>query len=148
MTASEEPGEALDRRIGFMLLDAVDGGWLRIDFRCKVVSDAHDLALTVLLADGSSPAVPLPEAILEPVLQLREEMYREGRGTWFSARWTLEPPGRMNLTYNLDWDPLWEPDVPASSWRADLEAFPRDGDHMPEWLRMRLAEADEGDGTR
>lgn len=145
VTASEATERELTRRVGFMLLDAVDGDWLRIDLMCKVVSEAHDLALTVLLSDGTSPVVPLPEAILDPVLQLRQTMYRAGRGTWFSARWLLEPPGRMNLTYNLDWDPLWEPRLPASSWRADLDAFPRDDEHMPDWLRVKLAEPDEGD---
>ncbi|WP_134715650.1 hypothetical protein [Saccharomonospora xinjiangensis] len=144
MAADDELTWELGRKVGFMLLDAVEGDWVRIDLRCKVLSDVHDLALTVLMSDGSSPAVPLPEGIVEPVLRFREAFYEEGKGTWFSARWLLEPPGRLNLIHNVEWDPLWEPDVPASSWRADLERFPRDEEHMPEWLRAKLAEGPEG----
>ncbi|WP_040922784.1 hypothetical protein [Saccharomonospora xinjiangensis] len=144
MTANDELRSELARQVGRMLLDAVEGEWVRIDLRCKVLSDVHDLALTVLMSDGSSPAVAVPEGIVEPVLRIRELVYREGEGTWFSARWILDPPGRMNVNYNLEWDPLWEPDVPASSWRADLERFPRDEEHMPEWLRAKLAEVPEG----
>ncbi|MEY7974319.1 hypothetical protein AB8O38_20205, partial [Saccharomonospora xinjiangensis] len=67
-----------------------------------------------------------------------------GMATGFSGGGRLPPPSRLNLIHNVEWDPLWEPDVPASSWRADLERFPRDEEHMPEWLRAKLAEGPEG----
>lgn len=139
--------EELERRreltdtAGLALVDAAPAGWRRIDLRCLATVDVHDFSLTVLLADGSNPAMDLPEETVRSVLLLREHMYRPGRGTWFSVRFMIDPPTKLTTSYNLDWDPGWEPAIAPVSWAHDLEKYPRDDVHVPDWLRAKLDEA-------
>jgi hypothetical protein len=53
----------------------------------------------------------------------------------------MNPPGRVDISYNLDHDPKWFPPIPAAYWARDLAAFPRDDDFIPDWLREKLDEA-------
>ncbi len=143
MSAETDRRGQLRDRIGLALLDVAPEGWRRIDLRCRAVVDVHDVTLTVLLEDGSQPDVVIPQNAVDDLLELRRVMYKPNEGTWFSVRILLDPPGRLNANYNFDWDPRWEPGIPPRSWAQDLREFPRDAEHIPGWLRDKLAEAAE-----
>ncbi|PXY19459.1 hypothetical protein [Prauserella muralis] len=145
MAADAEQRRALRDRAGLALIDAAPQGWLRIDFRCRAVVEVHDATLSVLLNDGSYPAVPVPQEAVDALLRLRSAMYEPGEGTWFSARYLIDPPGRLHANYNLDFNPRWEPGIAPEGWVRDLEAFPRDAEHIPGWLRAELARARQGE---
>lgn len=127
--------------IGDALLGVLPDGWRRVDLMVRMNVAVQDLELTVYLADASTPEVVPPDGLGPPFAALRQLLYEPGRGTWFAARVSLNPPGRIDITYNLDHDPKWSPPIPDSYWVRDLEAFPRDEGHLPYWLREKIDRA-------
>ena len=68
-------------------------------------------------------------------------MYKQGRGTWFSMHYTITPPTRYDVTFNYDDPPdFLIPPVPHD-YLDDLEYFPRDPEHIPDWLQQKIDEA-------
>ena len=141
--ASESDGaeEELMQRIGAMLLEVEPEGWRRIDLLVKLNVKVHDTELAVYLENGKTAEVVPPEGITKLFAELRQLHHKPGRGTWFSARLTVDAPGRMDFSYNMDHDPLWNPPIPAEFWARDLEVFPRDEAFIPAWLSTRIAAA-------
>ncbi|KFZ79700.1 hypothetical protein ED92_20180 [Amycolatopsis sp. MJM2582] len=140
--------QELTNAVGIALVDAAPEGWRRIDLMCLANIDVHDLSLTVLLADGSNPAVLIPDEVRQSLLRLREGMHEPDKGTWFSSRVIIDAPGTIYVKYNYDWDPLWNPSIATEGWARDLEAFPRDEAHIPDWLNEKLAEAGAAEEDR
>ncbi len=70
-------------------------------------------------------------------------MYQEGKGTWFSLRCTINSQGGFTVDYNYDQDPQIVFPT-AQGFTNDLKYFPRDDEHIPEWLREKLREEAEG----
>ncbi|MCP2261551.1 hypothetical protein LX15_005277 [Streptoalloteichus tenebrarius] len=147
--AAQDPQEDEDRTdellqvIGGGLLAAAPAGWRRIDLRALMASTVHDLTLTVVMEDGTTPAFAPPPQVVSAATDLRQLMYQPGLGTWFSMRYTMDPPSQFHVSFNFEHDPLWDPPVPPAVFAQDLEAFPRDDEHVPGWLRARLAGARE-----
>lgn len=128
--------------IGNAVMDIVPERWRRVDLMVKMNVVVRDLALGVHLEDGSTADVEPPDGRVAAAFgELRRLLFRPGRGTWLAARLSMNPPGGMYISYNLDHDPKWFPPIPASYWVRDLEAFPRDGAFVPNWLREKLDEA-------
>lgn len=140
--------QELTNDVAVALADAAPDGWRRIDLMCLANVDVHDLSLTVLLNDGSNPAMLIPDEVRQLLLRLREAMYEPGTGTWFSSRVILDAPSKIYVKYNFDWDPLWNPSIAPEGWTRDLEAFPRTEEHIPEWLRAKLAGTETGEESR
>jgi len=138
---SDDREEQLMQRIGAMLLEVEPEGWRRIDLLVKLNAKVHDFELAVYLEDGKTAEVYPPEGLTKVFAELRQLTYRPGRGAWFSVRLSVDAPGRMNFSYNMDHDPLWAPPIPAEYWVRDLEVYPRDEAFIPTWLRARLDEA-------
>jgi hypothetical protein len=127
--------------VGNALVDAAPPGWRRIDLVGRVNVDVQDFVLTVLLADGSTVPVAVPERVVPAVRRMRDAFYVPGEGTWYSMRYMIDPPGRIQTLFNLDWDPHWAPPIDPAGWVRDLGAHPRDPERIQPWLRARLAEA-------
>jgi hypothetical protein len=145
VTADQDRHDVLMQRIGNLLLDVAPPDFRRIDLLVRMTVATHDTALTVYRQDRSTPEVLPPEGLNAAFVDLRRLLYRPGRGTWFSARCVVNAPSRIDITYNLDHDPLFFPPVPASDFARDLQAFPRQEAFIPDWLRRKLAESnDEG----
>ncbi|WP_344945382.1 hypothetical protein [Actinomadura miaoliensis] len=85
------------------------------------------MSLGVLMRDGSSPAVRAPLSMTSAARRLREVMYEQKYGTWFSFHYTLEPPLEHSAALNFDHDPGWNPDIDATAWEADS------GARLPAW---------------
>ncbi|MGW1677988.1 hypothetical protein [Saccharopolyspora sp. NPDC002376] len=65
-------------------------------------------------------------------------MYSEGRGTWFSMRFIIDPPHNFQVQYNYRNLPDWG-EAPAADFKLDLERYPRSEDDIPEWFREELS---------
>ncbi|MEU0535639.1 TNT domain-containing protein [Amycolatopsis tolypomycina] len=127
--------------VGTALVDVAPPGWRRIDLVSRVNVDVQDFVLTVLMADGRQATVPVPDRVVPAVRRMRDAYYVPGEGTWFSMRYMINPPGRIQTVFNLDWDPHWSPSIDPAGWVRDLDAYPRDPENIQPWLRARLAEA-------
>jgi hypothetical protein len=119
-------------------------GWRRIDLKVLMVAPGHDITVTVIMEDGTTNTVEPSEVIGQIAAELRARMYRAGEGTWFGMRYTLDPPSDFHVSYNFDFDPLWEPPIRPDVFAEDVAAFPRDEQHIPGWLREKLVETAAG----
>lgn len=140
----EQRCEELTQTMGRTLAQLAPEGWRRIDLKVLMTVGITDVALTVVLRNGGSPEVQPTREVGAIAAELRSRMYRPGRGTWFGMRFMMDPPGAYWVSYNTDFDPLWEPPIPAEAYAQDLAAFPRDQQHIPQWLHARLREAPAG----
>ncbi|MFI0371307.1 TNT domain-containing protein [Actinomadura sp. 1N219] len=113
-------------------------GWRRIDLHCIATVAVNDVALTVLTGEGKTvTAETVPQELTGLLMDLRRAHYLSEQGTWFSMVAIIEPESARPL-YNYDFDPLWDPPIPADYWRRDQIVLPRDGANAPGWLRDRL----------
>ncbi|RZU64136.1 hypothetical protein EV379_0430 [Microterricola gilva] len=71
---------------------------------------------------------------------LRAAHYKPQLGTWFSAHITVGADGSATAECNYDAEPEWEVPIDPIAYVTDLEAFPRDEAHQPEWLKQKLVE--------
>ncbi|WP_410660875.1 hypothetical protein [Amycolatopsis sp. lyj-112] len=116
-------------------------GWRRIVLRVWASVVVQQVELTVVLADGSSPATQPPE-VTDLISELRMAMYLPARGTWLSAWFELRAGEPPEAGFNLDQDPAWFPELPPIAFARDLDVFPRSDEHIPVWLRQTLADAE------
>ncbi|MFD4635949.1 hypothetical protein ACFWN2_01470 [Lentzea sp. NPDC058436] len=110
-------------------------GWNRVtlDVWANVLS--YELASSAQDAQGRFAGEVRLAELTDQLQELREEMYEEDRGTWFSARFVLRRGGEPEVTFNFDEDPRWSPELHPMMFVRDLEAFPRADEHVPDWLR-------------
>lgn len=90
--------------------------------------------------EGSFNAPRLNSQVSDAVTALRAAAYREGAGTWFSARIAVTADGAASAEYNYDDEPHWDAPVDSVAYVTDFKHFPRDEAHQPDWLRAKLAE--------
>ncbi|MGW1677991.1 hypothetical protein [Saccharopolyspora sp. NPDC002376] len=83
-----------------------------------------------------------PNGVDSAFTQLREMMYEQDRGTWFSAVLSISKPNSAEIEFNFDDDPEWWPSVPPTVFLADLNVFPRSDEYIRPWLRDELTEAE------
>ncbi|MFZ4842305.1 hypothetical protein [Mycetocola saprophilus] len=145
------PGEAEDafaatrKILGALMSD----GDTRIEFLTSVLRGGSQSRVRAFNRSGKyqiqetqewfhspSPSYELSQA----VRKLRAACYREGAGTWFSAKITVTARGTANAEYNYDNEPNWDTPIDPAAYVEDQEFFPRDISAQPEWLRQRLAE--------
>ncbi|WP_280201112.1 hypothetical protein [Nocardia cyriacigeorgica] len=80
-----------------------------------------------------------PPAAAELFAQLRRTSARPGRGAWLSMDLTLRFPNQVETVFFRDDDAGWGSQTPGpESFREELELFPRDEQHLPEWFRKGL----------
>ncbi len=144
VTSGGESHEDLVQRLGIALLDLVpEEGWRRIDLVSSMTVPVQDLGLTVIMDDGSRPEIRPPHELNVVLAKLRTLTYRPGRGAWFSARVSMNPPGAIFYNYNYDHEPRLTPPMTAADYAEDLKVFPREPEHIPAWLREKLASGEE-----
>ncbi len=142
VTSGGESHEDLVQQLGIALLDLVpETGWRRIDLVSSMTVPVQDLGLTVIMTDGSRPEIRPPRELNVVLAKLRTLTYRPGRGAWFSARVSLNPPAAIFYNYNYDHEPRLTPPMSAADYAEDLKMFPREPEHIPGWLREKLASA-------
>ncbi|MEU8800291.1 TNT domain-containing protein [Spirillospora sp. NPDC048819] len=145
VTARDERIADIEGRVVEFARGTAPPGWRRIDLHCTATVAVNDVALTVLTGeDGIVTAESVPEELTGLLMDLRRAHYLSERGTWFSMVAIIEPESARSL-YNRHFDPLWDPPIPVDYWRRDQIVMPRDGVHVPGWLRDRLADRTPAD---
>lgn len=76
----------------------------------------------------------LPSAIIHYIRQLRENTADTTEGAFFLSRFSFDKSGTGNFGFNKVDKPMWAEQIPAEAWEKDLQAYPRDGAHTPDWL--------------
>jgi hypothetical protein len=117
----------------------------RLSVQATVLTSAW--TTSVVNEDGTQRSVSMQEAFADKLEQFRAACYEPGRGTWYSATITLRDGGEPDVQLYYDEKPEW----PLDSWPhpysyvRDLEFFPREEEHVPDWLReqVELAAAEE-----
>jgi hypothetical protein len=131
--------DTLVKQIGLALLRACPPEWAQVAVYFRAVGRYHEMTADLTVENDDEPrpwAVPPDLAGL--FAKLRAGMYREGRGTWFNARYQLDRPSSYNLEYDRD-EPHWNAPPPPPAFADELRIFPRDDENVPDWLARRVA---------
>lgn len=136
LNATEQ--DTLVKQIGLALLRAAPGDWRRVTTQYRAVGRYHELTGDILTEDGKVREWTATHDIASLFGRLRAGMYREGRGTWFNARYQLDHPSSYNLEYDRD-EPRWGLTPPPQAYTDELRMFPRAEENVPEWLMRRMS---------
>lgn len=136
LNATEQ--DTLVKQIGLSLLRAAPRDWRRITAQYRAVGRYHELTGEIVLADGGTQEWVATHDIATLFGRLRTGMYREGRGTWFNARYQLDHPSSYNLEYDRE-EPEWGLAPPPQAYADELRMFPRSEENVPDWLMRRMA---------
>ena len=129
--------DALVKQIGLALLRAVPADWEQVSAEYRAVGRHLELNAELVTADGESRPWRAPQDVAALFGRLRAGMYREGRGTWFNARYQLDKPTSYNLEYDRE-EPEWRTPPPPQAYTDEMRTFPRTEDNVPEWLQRKL----------
>jgi hypothetical protein len=133
---------ALHRRIGRALVAEAPSGWERLEMTCWQAARTGGSRKWATFPDGSTTWIRgVDMDFHDAVRELRRALYREGRGTWYTAEAVITRDGRIVFAFDVDGEPQWDAPVVPSTYVEDLKMFPRDLEHQPEWLREKVREA-------
>ncbi|MDI6519605.1 hypothetical protein QMA61_25800 [Streptomyces coelicoflavus] len=123
------------------LVSRAPEGWseLRYAYRSTVGFSNSDLEFT--MRDGSKEAGTAPVAVFDALDDLRHAMHELEKGTWFTALITADSSLRYRANFDYDSEPHFVPQINAASYLDDMRHFPRTEENTPDWLKRRLAEA-------
>ncbi len=136
------------------LIRAAPEGWTMLTVEWSQAGTQHSGRAHRVDADGWH-RIDMPDGVVAAFASLRAETAAPGRGAWFSARVVVEPGAEPRLEPNPDRRPFWnsptpsmldapdEPPVPDEGrWLTDLKRFPRDREHIPDWLAPDAVEGE------
>lgn len=110
---------------------------VRFSVQSTVLTDTS--TASAVKKDGTRRSYAVPEVFSTKLDEFRGACYEPGRGTWFSATITLQDGAEPDVRLNYDEKPEWPGAWPHPySYVRDLEFFPRDDEHMPDWLREQV----------
>jgi hypothetical protein len=129
--------DQLTRQVGRALLTVAGADWQQV--RAEYRSAGRHIEVDVLVKgpDGVERPVRPPQEVVDGLGQLRQGMYRPGRGTWLSALYVLDPPSAFSAEFEPDVEPHWRRMPPPIGFADELRFFPRGDEHIPDWLRQR-----------
>ena len=96
-----------------------------------------------ITSEGRANDADVSDDIFGLVADLRKACYRENSGTWFSARIDVADSGEVSASYNYNDEPKWDAPPDPVAYVNDIEVFPRDEAHQPEWLKKQLTAGNE-----
>ena len=115
-------------------------GWREVTATYLATAPYAELDATVIGPSGGQTQLdPLPEGLEGHFDTLRLQMYQPGKGAWLTARITVTADGRFSTDFDYDTEPEWSIPVSSDIYTADLAEFPREDQHIPDWLRNKLA---------
>ncbi|MEY9211662.1 hypothetical protein NI17_009335 [Thermobifida halotolerans] len=141
-----EEQEALLKEVGALLVGAAPDDWQEISLTYVSTVDRSTMRTEAKRGGGAEERFPASSSIFKKMNELRWGMYIPGRGTWFSAFYAVERPNRFRVEYDYDGEPAFNLPPVSASYALDLQYFPRDEEHIPDWLRQKLREAESGQG--
>ncbi|AHI01431.1 glycohydrolase toxin TNT-related protein [Kutzneria albida] len=129
--------DALVKQIGLALMKAAPQDWEQVRAEYRAAGRYFELSAEVTAQDGQVRAWTAPQETATLFARLRAGMYREGRGTWFNAKYQLDRPSSYNLDFDRE-EPQWQSPPPPPAYTDEVRFFPRTDDNVPEWLARRL----------
>ncbi|WAE75521.1 DUF600 family protein [Streptomonospora nanhaiensis] len=133
------------QKIGTTLFGAAPEGWTSIEARMSAVGHVGQCLVYVSPGSQNETRITTPGKISGHFMRLRKLMYHEGKGAWYTATFTLKNTGSFNVDYDYDDEPNFLPPEPGPrEYQLDHQHFPRDEENIPEWLRQKLREAEQG----
>lgn len=114
-----------------------------LQYSCRHLGRMSQATLLGIRNDGSEGWNGLPRTNYEfgkAVDELRASIYRSGQGTWFSAMISVSRQGGVSMKFDHDNEPDFGREVPAHLFVTDQENFPRDAEHIPDWLAAKHEE--------
>jgi hypothetical protein len=130
--------DALVKQIGLAMLRAAPEDWDQVIVDYRSVGRYAEADGEIVFASGEATEWQVPPEITAMFARLRAGMYRDGRGTWFNARYKLDHPSSYNLDYDRE-EPQWHRPPPPQAYADDLRTFPRSEENVPEWLARRAS---------
>ena len=129
--------------------------WMKLRYEISSLAPYSEHLIYITVPAGEVEREFPPRGISDLTDELREVMYRPGKGTWFSAVFTITAAGAVDAQFNFDDEPEWSRPTEPVFYVQDLERFPRDESAIPEWLAKQLvlgriqdAEFDKIEGPR
>lgn len=135
--------QELLKEIGGEILDFQPQKGERLVYEDMAVAGYGSSRLTAIHGDGTSERIGSPVSIIETCEKLRHGMYQEGKGTWFSMTYTITRPSSFTVEFNYDEQPKFQFAPDPELYVEDLKRFPRNPEHIPEWLQEKLREAEQ-----
>ncbi len=130
---SPEDQNAILGSVTTLLVHRLPGDWSQLFLDFRAVGTYVEAPVSVLNIFGQSVDWALPDEALPFFLELRAGMYREGQGTWSSARFHLAHPNAYSVEYNWTEEPRWTHRPSPEHFGEEPEMFPRD--EVPAWMR-------------
>lgn len=129
--------DQLTRQVGRALLTVAGVDWQQVRAEYRSAGRHIEVDVVVKGPDGAERQVRPPQEVVDGLGRLRQGMYRPGRGTWLSALYVLDPPSAYSAEFEPDVEPHWRRLPPPIGFADELRFFPREDEHLPEWLRQR-----------
>lgn len=121
-----------------MIIEGQAPGWREVVINYRQLGRTTDAEVGVLGESGTYQPWNPPVEVYKAFQRLRYGMYRDGEGTWVSARLTVVPPSRFDVVYNWSEKPAF-PSWPAQDqFAVEQERLPRGEAYMPTWFRESL----------
>ncbi|MEV4317476.1 TNT domain-containing protein [Actinocrispum sp. NPDC049592] len=132
--------DTLVKQIGLALLRACPPEWEQVTVQYRAVGRYHEMTAELTAENEEARPWTVAPDIAGLFGRLRAGMYRDGRGTWFNARYQLDRPSSYNLEYDRE-EPRWNTPPPPPAYADELRMFQRDEENVPEWLSRRVSAA-------
>jgi hypothetical protein len=125
-----------------LLVEDVPDGWQGLDFS---LATAGSVSTADLIARGDGGAavqvIDFSPMLFMRLMELRTLTAQPGRGAWFTCRITVHQDRSLDIDYDYDSRPEIDPAPAPESYVEDLGIYPRDGEHIPDWLSRELEAA-------
>lgn len=141
MTIAPDEQNAILQKIGILILDEVGDDWEEISVKYSALSTTSTTRTIIRGADGETRKGDIPVEASSLFNELRTGMHEDGKGTWYTAEYTITKPGRFSVDFDYDSEPEFAFEVDPRTYYEDVEYFPRSFENLPEWLREKLPEA-------
>ncbi|MGW9630834.1 hypothetical protein ACWGST_09025 [Agromyces sp. NPDC055520] len=123
------------------LVAGVTGPWDRLRFRALILAPTTEYFLYRERGEESVKVFSGSEA-KSLARQLRSAMYQPGKGTWYTMELVVTNDLAVTTRFDYDGEPAFTaPGVDPIAFATDLEKFPRDEAHRPDWLQRHLEAA-------
>ena len=138
MTAPQTDSDDLYQRIANSALANLPEKWQTAQITIYMLSSLSHLEAEYTNDTQAAPGrfVPSFDAV-RAFEGLRELTAQPGKGAWYSAVFTMDRAGTFNVEFDYDTKPSFPYKIDDEDYREDLEAFPRDPEHIPDWMPVR-----------
>lgn len=148
-------GELVDEIARMVAQSASLGGeWESATLRIRRLAPYGETQMVVLRPSGKGTdedRSALPDrSVGRLVKELRDVMYWPGVGTWLSMELTVARTGgkgKVDVRFDYDGRPDWTDPPNPTLYAKELHKYPRDPEHIPDWLRERIEAPEPSPGN-